>query len=200
MHLKLFGKADYRVLGGPRCDACKQGRLDEAEPLLRKSVTIAREALGDDHLDPIWGLFNLERLLRKQGKLLDAKTTLRDAIKLFEIMRWPGRHAQNEIAWLLATYPDPEVRDGRSAVRTRRKPSPQPAARRVLSRHARRRVRGSPATSRKLSTFRRANRPFARRERNPGLLIPLKLYESNTRTASANRTTEDHAREIVTLR
>ena len=59
----------------------------------------------------------MERVLRKQGKLLDAKTTLRDAIKLFRNHAADGnRHAQNEIAWLLATYPDPEVRDGCSAV------------------------------------------------------------------------------------
>jgi len=119
MNLKLFGKDDYRVggaLGGLGRTLAKQGRLDEAEPLLRQSVAIQREALGDEHLDRIWGLFNLERVLRKQGKLLDAKTTLRDAIKLFRNHAAAGRHAQNEIAWLLATYPDPEVRDGRSAV------------------------------------------------------------------------------------
>jgi tetratricopeptide (TPR) repeat protein len=119
VYLKLLGKDHYRVgaeLGGLGRTVAKRGRLDEAEPLLRQSVAIQREALGDDHLDRIWTLFALERVLRKQGKLPEAKTTLRDAIKLLRKHPVGHRLAQNEIAWLLATYPDPEVRDGRSAV------------------------------------------------------------------------------------
>jgi tetratricopeptide (TPR) repeat protein len=121
VEVKLFGKDDYGVggtLGGLGRTLAGQGRLDEAESLLRQSVVIQREARGDDYLGRIWVLLSFERVLRKQGKLLDAKTALREAIKLFQENHaaYRYRQAQNDIAWRLATYPDPEIRDGRGAV------------------------------------------------------------------------------------
>jgi len=65
----------------------------------------------------MWTLGTLEWVLRKQGKLDDAKTTLRDAMELFRNEADAGDKAsQNRLAWYLATYPDSEVRDGRTAV------------------------------------------------------------------------------------
>jgi hypothetical protein len=59
----------------------------------------------------------LAGVLRKQGKLSEAEATLRGAMKVFPAQADGGEVAcQNTFAWLLATYPDADVRDGRAAV------------------------------------------------------------------------------------
>jgi Flp pilus assembly protein TadD len=120
---KLFGKDHWRTgkaladMGGT---LATRGRLVEAESLLRQGLAMHRKPLGNDDAGRMWRMWtlgSLERVLRQQGKLGDAKTTLRDAIELFRNEADAGDKAsQNRLAWYLATYPDPEVRDGRSAV------------------------------------------------------------------------------------
>ena len=57
----------------------KQGKLDEAEPLLREALEISRATLGDRHPDTVTSIINLGSLLQDQGKPDEAAPLLREA-------------------------------------------------------------------------------------------------------------------------
>jgi len=44
-----------------------QGKLDEAEPLMRRDLSITEKSLGPDHPDVATGLNNLAQLLQVHG-------------------------------------------------------------------------------------------------------------------------------------
>ena len=44
-----------------------QGKLDEAEPLMRRDLSITEKSLGPDHPDVATGLNNLAQLLKVRG-------------------------------------------------------------------------------------------------------------------------------------
>ena len=46
-----------------------QGKLGEAEPLMRKAMNARREVLGDRHRDTLTSINNLTMLLQDQGKV-----------------------------------------------------------------------------------------------------------------------------------
>ena len=58
----------------------KQGKLDEAEPLLRKALEMSRATLGDRHPDTVTSFSNLGSVLQDQGKLKEAAPLLREAL------------------------------------------------------------------------------------------------------------------------
>jgi len=58
-----------------------QGKLDEAEPLLREALRARRETLGDRHPDTLVSINNLGSLLKAQGKLDEAEPLLREALR-----------------------------------------------------------------------------------------------------------------------
>ena len=59
----------------------RQGKLDEAEPLLRKALEASRATLGDRHPHTLRSINNLGRLLKDQGKLDEAEPLLREALQ-----------------------------------------------------------------------------------------------------------------------
>ena len=58
-----------------------QGKLDEAEPLLREALEAQRATLGDRHPDTLGSMNNLGVLLRAQGKLDEAEQLVREALE-----------------------------------------------------------------------------------------------------------------------
>ena len=51
----------------------KQGKIEEAEPLYRKSLLVQKNAFGEEHPDTLGMTNNLAALLEKQGKLEEAE-------------------------------------------------------------------------------------------------------------------------------
>ena len=95
------GAAAYLGLGSAQR---AQGRLQEAEATLRRATEIA----------PGFSLahFELARTLQTRGCPAEADAFYRKALALD-----PGNHEiENDYAWMLATYHDPAVRDGRRAL------------------------------------------------------------------------------------
>jgi tetratricopeptide (TPR) repeat protein len=114
------------------------GLFDKMEEMARKNLELARSTLGEENTavanalsyreaqtirkrlsanprGPL--LMALAGVLRKQGHLSEAEAIVRDATKAFPAQVDAEEIAcQNAFAWLLATYPDPDVRNGRSAV------------------------------------------------------------------------------------
>jgi tetratricopeptide (TPR) repeat protein len=83
----------------------RSGRLEEAEPLLR-AVIAAEPTRRAAHA-------NLAGVLYRQGRYADAIAALRDGL-----VHMPGDpQLTHDLAWRLATTPDPRVRDGAQAVR-----------------------------------------------------------------------------------
>ncbi|MBA4147674.1 MAG: tetratricopeptide repeat protein [Verrucomicrobia bacterium] len=60
------------------------GARIEAESALRNGMAMRKRLFGDEHLDVAESLKELSYFLREQGKLLEAETTARDAVKVFE--------------------------------------------------------------------------------------------------------------------
>jgi serine/threonine protein kinase len=58
------------------------GRLDEAEPNLRKSLALRRGALPAGHRDTAGSLNNYATILREQNKLAEAEPLIREALKI----------------------------------------------------------------------------------------------------------------------
>jgi pentatricopeptide repeat protein len=87
-----------------------QGKLAEAETAIRESLAIRRKRLGDTHPDTVNSFSLLICLLCTQGKLAEAKSMFQEARER------GGAQELNEVAWLLATSPDPNLRDGTNAV------------------------------------------------------------------------------------
>jgi len=57
-----------------------QGKLDEAEPLMREALDGRRNQLGNSHRDTLISVNNLAVLLRAQGKLAEAEPLMREAL------------------------------------------------------------------------------------------------------------------------
>ena len=57
-----------------------QGKLTEAEPLLREALEGKRSLLGDDHPDTLGSINNMGLLLDSQGKLAEAEPFYREAL------------------------------------------------------------------------------------------------------------------------
>jgi len=88
--------------------------LAEAESSYREVLAI-REKLSVNPRGHL--LLQLAGVLRNQGKAADADALFPQAIAAFRIQADGGEvDAQNALAWLLATQPDPKLRDGRRAV------------------------------------------------------------------------------------
>ncbi len=58
----------------------EQGKLGEAEPLLREALQRRRRVLGDDHPGTLISINNMGSLLQEQGKLDQAEPLLREAL------------------------------------------------------------------------------------------------------------------------
>jgi eukaryotic-like serine/threonine-protein kinase len=84
-----------------------EGRPAEAETLSREELAIRRRLLGNAHPDVGRTMRDLALYLRNQGKLAEAVAIVREA---------GNAQALNDLAWRLATDPDPKLRDGQSAV------------------------------------------------------------------------------------
>ncbi|MCP4592264.1 MAG: tetratricopeptide repeat protein [bacterium] len=112
------------------------GRLDEATMVYREALRLAPEDAAAWH--------ELSRTLRAQGEMVEAVSALRQVIalrpmhglaveELSQILLDQGRHAEalkvlsgpamvkhpglvNQLAWLLATCPEPALRDGSQAI------------------------------------------------------------------------------------
>jgi len=59
----------------------KQGRLDEAEPLLREALEGCRRTLGEEHSDTLSSINSMGMLRMAQGKLGEAEPLLREALE-----------------------------------------------------------------------------------------------------------------------
>ena len=59
-----------------------QGKLSEAEPLMRETLKGRRRTLGDTHSDTLGGINNLASLLQDQGKLNEAEPLSREALEV----------------------------------------------------------------------------------------------------------------------
>jgi Tfp pilus assembly protein PilF len=83
----------------------KQGKTNEARSYLNDALRITTH--------PPEVLFRLALLLMSQGRIEEAITHYRDALKLKPDMA----DVLNDLAWVLATTPDPKLRNGPEAVR-----------------------------------------------------------------------------------
>ena len=81
----------------------EKGRLDEALAHLTEAI----------RLDPGKGnaYFSLGRIMVRKGRLAEAASCYAEAVRLE-----PDERSLNALAWLLATAPDPSLRDGKKAV------------------------------------------------------------------------------------
>jgi tetratricopeptide (TPR) repeat protein len=92
----------------------RQGKLAEAENTYREILMI-RQKLSANPRGQL--LMALAGVLRKQGKRSEADALLPSTVDAFRKQADLGElDAQNAIAWLLATHPEPAVRDGGEAV------------------------------------------------------------------------------------
>jgi tetratricopeptide (TPR) repeat protein len=57
-----------------------EGRFSEAEPLLRKSLALRRQLLGEDHPQTLTAINNLGTLLQAAGQLVEAEALYREAL------------------------------------------------------------------------------------------------------------------------
>ena len=83
----------------------EQGRLDEARAQLKCAIRLDPKS-AEAHQ-------NLGEILHRQGRVKEAIVEYRAALKL----RPDWTEVLNNLAWLLATHPSPDVRDGAEAVR-----------------------------------------------------------------------------------
>lgn len=66
------------------------GRYEEAEPLFREALEIARNTIGTEHADYAIGLSNLADLLRATGRVEEAEPLYREALEITRVTRGPG--------------------------------------------------------------------------------------------------------------
>jgi tetratricopeptide (TPR) repeat protein len=96
----------YNICGNVRAD---RGEFDEAVALFTKSVELAPDSATD--------YYNRGRAYKSLGEYRQAVEDYGAAIRLDPRLSW----AYNNLAWLLATCPRQEFRDGRKAVELARK-------------------------------------------------------------------------------
>lgn len=85
------------------------GRIEEAVAHDRRAIALAPSLAG--------AYANLGKALKAQGRYAQAATVLREGLANAAPDVWVA----NNLAWLLATCPDPAVRDGQEAVRWARR-------------------------------------------------------------------------------
>jgi len=97
-----------------------QGRYNEAETMFVKMLEIQRRVLGEEHPDTLTSMNNLGRLYEKQGRYNETVPLL---VKALEGRRrvlgeeHPGTlESMNGLAWLQATSPKDELRNGTKAI------------------------------------------------------------------------------------
>ncbi len=78
-----------------------QGRFDEAEPLLVRSLAIFRDVAGDESLEAAQGLFDLGRLYRDQGSFDRAGDALRQSLRIREARLGPDHVAVADVLYSL---------------------------------------------------------------------------------------------------
>jgi tetratricopeptide (TPR) repeat protein len=103
-----------RVLGGVAAEQGDSAALDAA---YEESLVVSRQPMDNEDAQAIVPLRSLAYILRKAGKPEEARNLFQEAIARY--IR-AGEHgdvaALRGAAWLLATCPDPEVRDGQRAI------------------------------------------------------------------------------------
>jgi len=73
-----------------------QGKLDEAEPLMREALGGMRRQLGNSHPDTLISINNLAVLIRDQGRLAEAEPLMREV--LAELRNQLGNSRPNTLA------------------------------------------------------------------------------------------------------
>jgi len=58
-----------------------QGKLGEAEPLMRETLEIRRATLGPKHPDTLTSMSNFAALLHAQGKLADSEALFKETLE-----------------------------------------------------------------------------------------------------------------------
>jgi hypothetical protein len=99
---------NYRAHDGLGQMLFESDRVEEATAELEAAAKIAES-------EPTFRKLGL--VLAVRGKYADARTAFEKAIKLQPSQPQPYRH----LAWMLATAPEPQIRDGRAAVRLAQK-------------------------------------------------------------------------------
>jgi tetratricopeptide (TPR) repeat protein len=89
-----------------------QGRYDQAEPLLNRSLTVRESALGPDHRDVGQSLYNLMDLYARWDRWAEAEPFARRALPIYE--RAKGRESQ-WLGWILHTLGWIHEKQGRLA-------------------------------------------------------------------------------------
>lgn len=79
-----------------------QGRYDEAEPLLKRSLRIREERLGPDHPQIAVVLHKLAMLHDRQGRYADAELLLKRALVILEVNLGPDNNAFTNVLDSLA--------------------------------------------------------------------------------------------------
>jgi eukaryotic-like serine/threonine-protein kinase len=115
-YLKLAEKGLADVLHGLGLSLAAQNKLAEAEPMLREALTIRRKILGDDSPLATDTLRDLGALLRKEGKLGDAKALYSEELVRLEGSGFGNFVALNNVARRMATCSDKTFRNGPMAV------------------------------------------------------------------------------------
>ena len=59
----------------------EQGKLGEAEPLMRETLDIRRATLGPKHPDTLTSMNNLAGLLQAQGKLAESEALFKETLE-----------------------------------------------------------------------------------------------------------------------
>jgi hypothetical protein len=81
-------------------------RFDEAEPLMRRALTIDEQSYGPDHPRVATDLNNLAQLLKDTNRLAEAEPLMRRALLILEKSLGPGHPrtvtARNNLAALEA--------------------------------------------------------------------------------------------------
>ena len=103
-----------RVLGGVVDELGDSAGLDG---VYQEALTVSQQPMENEDPRAIIPLRSLANVLRKAGKLAEARTLFREAVERYSRA---GEHgdvgALRGAAWLLATCPDSEVRDGPRAI------------------------------------------------------------------------------------
>jgi tetratricopeptide (TPR) repeat protein len=101
------------------CD--EAGRRDEALKLREEVLERRRKLLGSESPDTLWAMSGLAQSYDKTDHRDQAVKLREEALPLFRKMFGPAHPdtlgAMNELAWILATSPSPNIRNGTNAVR-----------------------------------------------------------------------------------
>jgi tetratricopeptide (TPR) repeat protein len=96
------------------------GRADEAEPYFNQVLTRRRKVQGEDHPDTIRSRYNYASALLPLGRSTEAEALYRQALEQSRKVQGPDHpttlRIMDTLAWLLATSPIDEVRNGKQAV------------------------------------------------------------------------------------